>query len=57
MNDVVLVTVVDALEDLLHEDSSITLREFTSLEDLIEEFSTLANSIKKINIRNHLDNC
>lgn len=47
MNDVVLVTVVDALEDLLHEDSSITLREFTSLEDLIEEFSTLANSIKK----------
>ena len=46
MNDVVLVTVVDALEDLLHKDSGVALSEFSSLEDLVEEFSSLADSIK-----------
>ena len=47
MNNIVFVAVVDALEDLLHEDSSVTLREFSSLKDLVEEFSSLADSITK----------
>jgi len=47
VNDVVLMAVVDALEDLLHEDSSIALREFSSLKDLIEQLSSLADSIRQ----------
>ncbi len=44
VDNVVLVAVVDALEHLLHEDSTVTLREFTSLEDLVEELTSLADS-------------
>ena len=47
MDDVVLVAVVDALEHLLHEDSGISLSEFSSLKDLIEKLSSLANPIQK----------
>ena len=43
MHDISLVAVVDAGEDLLHEDSSIALAELTTLENLIEELTTLAN--------------
>ena len=43
MHDVGLVAVVDAGEDLLHEDSSIALAELTTLEDLVEELTTLAD--------------
>ena len=43
MDNVVLMAVVDALEYLLHEDGSITLREFASLENLIEKFTSLAD--------------
>ena len=46
MNDVVLMAVVDALEHLLHEDSSVALGELASLEDFVEELTTLADSIK-----------
>jgi len=43
VDNVVLMAVVDALEYLLHEDGSITLREFASLENLIEKFTSLAD--------------
>ena len=43
MDDIVLMAVVDALENLLHKDSTITLGELSSLEDLIEQFSSLAD--------------
>ena len=43
MHDISLVAVVDAGEDLLHEDSSIALAELTTLENLVEELTTLAD--------------
>ena len=43
MHDVCLVAVVDAGEDLFHENSSIALAEFTTLQNLVEEFTTLAD--------------
>ena len=43
MHDVGLVAVVDAGEDLFHEDSSIALAELTTLEDLVEELTTFAD--------------
>ena len=43
MHDVGLVAVVDAGEDLFHEDSSIALAELTTLEDLIEKLTTFAD--------------
>ena len=43
MHDVGLVAVVDAGEDLFHEDSSIAFAELTTLEDLIEELTTFAD--------------
>ena len=43
MHDVGLVAVVDAGEHLLHKDGSIALAELTTLQDLIEEFTALAN--------------
>ena len=43
MHDVCLVAVVDAGEDLFHENSSIALAELTALENLIEELTTLAD--------------
>ena len=45
MDDVGLMTVVDARENLLHENGTVALSEFTALKDLIEEFTALANSI------------
>lgn len=45
MDDVVAVTVVDTLENLLHEDGGVLLRELASLDDLIEELSSLADPI------------
>ena len=47
MNDVGLMAIVDAGKDLLHENGTITLAEFTSLEDFVEELTTLADSIRK----------
>ena len=44
MHDVVLMAVVDAGENLLHEDGGITLAEFSAVKDLVEELTTLANS-------------
>ena len=43
MHNVGLMTVVDAGKNLLHENSSISLAELASLEDLVEEFTTLAD--------------
>jgi hypothetical protein len=45
MDDVVRVAIVDARENLFHEDSCVLFGEFPSGNDLIEEFSTLADSI------------
>ena len=36
-------TVVDAGEDLLHEDSAVALTEFATLQNLVKELATLAN--------------
>lgn len=44
MDDVALVAVVDARKHLLDKEGGITFREFTSLEDFVEELSTLADS-------------
>jgi hypothetical protein len=44
MNDMVLVTVVDAREHLFHENSCIFLSELASSDDLIEELTTFAYS-------------
>ena len=35
--------VVDAGEDLLHEDGAVSLAELATLENLVEELTTLAN--------------
>ena len=43
VHNVPLMAVVDAGEDLFHEDGTVTLAEFTALEDLIEELATLAD--------------
>lgn len=45
MDYVVLVAVVDARQNLLHEDCSVLLCELASSDDLVEEFSTLADPI------------
>ena len=47
MDDVDLVAVVDAREDLLHEDRGVTLRELTLGKDFVEELTTLANSAEE----------
>ena len=43
MHDVRLMAVVDAGEDLLHEDGAVALAEFAALQDLVEELAALAN--------------
>ena len=43
MHDVCLMTVVDAREDLLHEDGAVALTELAALQNLVEELTTLAN--------------
>ncbi len=47
MNDVIRMTVVDALEDLFHEDGGILLGELSSCDDFIEQLTSLANSTLK----------
>ena len=48
MNDVVLVAVVDARENLFHKDSAISLGEFAALENLVEKFTTLADPRRQV---------
>ena len=43
MHNVGLVAVVDAGEDLFHEDGAVTLAEFAALEDFVEELATFAD--------------
>lgn len=43
VHDVPLVAVVDAGEDLFHENGTVTLAKFAALEDLIEELAALAD--------------
>ena len=43
MHDVRLMAVVDAGKDLPHEDGAVSLAELATLEDLVEELTTLAN--------------
>ena len=43
MHDVCLMAVVDAREDLLHEDGAVALTELAALQNLVEELTTLAN--------------
>ena len=43
MDDVVLVAVVNAGEDLLHKNGTVTFTEFATLQNLIEELTTLAD--------------
>ena len=50
MDDVVLMAVVDALENLLHEDGTVALRELASLKDLVEKLTSLANPIDFIKL-------
>ena len=44
MDDVVLMTVVNAPKNLLHEDCCVFLSELAFGDDLIEKLSSLANS-------------
>jgi hypothetical protein len=46
VDDVVLVAVVNARENLFHEDSSVLFGEFSSGDDLVEELSTFADPTK-----------
>jgi hypothetical protein len=43
MYNMVLVAIVDTSKNLLHENGSILLSELSSSNDLIEEFSSLAD--------------
>lgn len=46
MDNSVLMAVVDAAEDLFHEDSCVTFSKLSSLQNLVEQFATFANSNK-----------
>jgi len=48
MHNVGLMAVVDAREDLFHEDGAVTLAEFATLQDFIEELTTLADLSHKV---------
>jgi hypothetical protein len=48
MDDVVLVAVVHAREDLLDQEGGVTLGELTAGEDLVEELSTLADLLHDV---------
>ena len=48
MHDVVLVAVVDARENLLHQNGSVPLSEFATLQDLIEKLTSFADSVTKL---------
>ena len=44
MNDIVLVAVINAGKNLLHQNGAVSLGELAALEDLIEKLTTLADS-------------
>ena len=44
MDNVIFVTIVYARQNLLHENCSIFLSEFSSCNDFIKQFTTFANS-------------
>ena len=46
MDNVGLMAIVDAGEDLLHENGTVTFAKFATLQNLIEELTTLADSTK-----------
>ena len=48
VDDVVIVAVVDAGENLLQQDGSVPLGEFAALQNLVEQFTSLADSKSKI---------
>lgn len=54
MDNVVLVAIVDARQNLLHENSSILLRELSSCDDLVEKLSALADPISAFRKRKGL---
>ena len=43
MDDIVLMAVVDARKNLLHENSGVTLSELSTLENFVEELTALAD--------------
>lgn len=45
VDDVVTVAIIDALENLFHENSGIFLSELAPCNDFVEQFATLADSI------------
>ena len=47
MDDIVLMAIVDAGEDLLHKNGSVSLRKLSSLQNLVEELSSFADSMQK----------
>ena len=47
MDDVGTMAIVDARKDLLHENGSVTLREFSAVQDFVEELTALADSVQK----------
>ena len=56
MDDVIGMAVVDTLQDLLHKNGSVLLRELSSWYDFIEEFSSFTYSkmtIKMLNLLCH----
>ena len=46
MHDVVEMAVVNASEDLLGQNGGVSLTELSSLKDLVEELSSLADSVE-----------
>ena len=44
VDDVILMAVVDAGEDLFHQDGAISFAEFAALQDFIEELTSFADS-------------
>ena len=51
MDNVGLMAIVDAGEDLLHENGTVTFAEFATLQNLIEELTTLADSERSEKVR------
>ena len=48
VDDLVSVAVVDAEQDLPHQDRSVSFRELLALQELVEKFTTFADSTMKI---------
>jgi len=48
VDNVILVTIVNTLKNLLHQDSSVTLTELSPLKNLVKQFSSLADFCNKI---------